>query len=163
MIWPRQDQGRSNRILSVVLVLTTALVALAIGVADANEPTNTQSISLYEDPAVSLSEPNVVAVDPSGNIWVAEGGRDRLLEFNSERKYVRQLGTEGSGPSQFKGIGGIAVASEGPDKGDIYVVDSGNDRVKEFGPSGEHLRAPNKKRVWDAVVVDGVYGETFGQ
>jgi hypothetical protein len=25
------------------------------------------------------------------------------------------------------------------------------------------LRASNKKRVWDAVVVDGVYGETFGQ
>jgi hypothetical protein len=25
------------------------------------------------------------------------------------------------------------------------------------------LRAPNKKRFWDAVVVDGVYGETFGQ
>jgi hypothetical protein len=24
------------------------------------------------------------------------------------------------------------------------------------------LRAPNKKRFWDAVVVDGVYGETFG-
>jgi hypothetical protein len=25
------------------------------------------------------------------------------------------------------------------------------------------LRVPNEKRVWDAVVVDGVYGETFGQ
>jgi hypothetical protein len=25
------------------------------------------------------------------------------------------------------------------------------------------LRAPNRKRVWGAVVVDGVYGETFGQ
>jgi hypothetical protein len=25
------------------------------------------------------------------------------------------------------------------------------------------LRAPNKKRFWDAVVVDGVHGETFGQ
>ena len=25
------------------------------------------------------------------------------------------------------------------------------------------LRAPNKKRVWGIVVVDGVYGETFGQ
>jgi hypothetical protein len=25
------------------------------------------------------------------------------------------------------------------------------------------LRAPNRKRFWDAVVVDGVYGETFGQ
>jgi hypothetical protein len=28
---------------------------------------------------------------------------------------------------------------------------------------GIALRAPNKKRVWDAVVVDGVYGETTGQ
>ncbi len=27
----------------------------------------------------------------------------------------------------------------------------------------EVLRAPNKKRVWDAVAVDGGYGETFGQ
>jgi hypothetical protein len=27
----------------------------------------------------------------------------------------------------------------------------------------ESLRAPNKKRFWDAVVVDGVYGETSGQ
>jgi hypothetical protein len=25
------------------------------------------------------------------------------------------------------------------------------------------LRASNKKRFWDAVVVDGVHGETFGQ
>jgi hypothetical protein len=24
------------------------------------------------------------------------------------------------------------------------------------------IRAPNRKRFWDAVVVDGVYGETFG-
>jgi hypothetical protein len=24
------------------------------------------------------------------------------------------------------------------------------------------LRVPNEKRFWDAVVVDGVYGETFG-
>jgi acyl-coenzyme A thioesterase PaaI-like protein len=27
----------------------------------------------------------------------------------------------------------------------------------------QFLRVPNKKRFWDAVVVDGVYGETFGQ
>jgi hypothetical protein len=29
--------------------------------------------------------------------------------------------------------------------------------------AGACLRAPNKKRFWDAVVVDGVYGETSGQ
>jgi hypothetical protein len=33
---------------------------------------------------------------------------------------------------------------------------------KTFRVSGS-VRVPNEKRVWDAVVVDGVYGETFGQ
>jgi type I restriction enzyme M protein len=37
-------------------------------------------------------------------------------------------------------------------------------RIQQLGERyGETLRAPNKKRVWDAVAVDGVYGETFGQ
>ena len=31
------------------------------------------------------------------------------------------------------------------------------------GHNGRFLRAPNRKRFWGAVVVDGVYGETFGQ
>ena len=30
-------------------------------------------------------------------------------------------------------------------------------------PDGPLLGAPNGKRFWDAVVVDGVHGETFGQ
>jgi len=98
-------------------------------------PTYAASLARYEDPAVSLSEPNAVAVDPSGDIWVAEGAHDRIVEFNSERKFLRQLGSEGSGASQFKGIGGIASNSSG----DIYVTDSGNNRVQEFGPAGEHI------------------------
>jgi DNA-binding beta-propeller fold protein YncE len=84
----------------------------------------------------SFKEPEAVAVDPSGNIWVADSGHDRVLEFNSERKLLRQFGSEGTGQSQFKGIGGIAANASG----DVYVTDSGNDRVQEFGPSGEHLR-----------------------
>ena len=53
-----------------------------------------------------------MAVDPSGDIWVA-GGHDQVLEFNSKREYVLQVGTEGSGEGQFKGIGGLASDSSG--------------------------------------------------
>jgi RHS repeat-associated protein len=37
-------------------------------------------------------------------------------------------------------------------------------RNRAYDPAtAQFLRAPNKKRFWDAVVVDGVYGETSGQ
>jgi hypothetical protein len=81
-----------------------------------------------------FSEPDAVAVDPSGNIWVADSGHNRVLEFNEERQYVRQFGSEGTGEGQFQGILGIATNASG----DVYV--SGSDRVQEFSPTGEFLR-----------------------
>ncbi len=98
------------------------------------EPTYATSITSYE---MGFKEPNAVAVDPSGDIFAADPGHERIVEFNSERKYLRQFGEEGSGPGQFKGIGGIAANAAG----DLYVSDSGNNRVEEFGPSGEFLRS----------------------
>ena len=80
-------------------------------------------------------EPSAVAVDSSGNIWAADSAHDHLLQFNSSREFLRQLGSEGTGESQFKGIGGIATKSSG----DFYVTDSGNDRVQEFSSTGTHL------------------------
>ena len=81
-----------------------------------------------------FNEPDAVAVDPSANIWVADSGHNRVLEFNSERKYVRQFGTEGTEDGQFKGIQGIATDASG----DVYVT--GSNRVQEFSPSGAYLR-----------------------
>ena len=71
------------------------------------------------------------------DIFVADSAKDQILEFNSERKLLRQFGSEGSGEGQFKGIGAIAANSAG----DVYVTDPGNHRVQEFGPAGEHLRS----------------------
>ena len=85
----------------------------------------------------SFSEPNAVALDPSGDIFVGDSANDQVLEFNAEHKLLRQFGSEGSGEGQFKGIGAIASNSAG----DVYVTDPGNHRVQEFGAAGEHLRS----------------------
>jgi hypothetical protein len=60
-------------------------------------------------------------------------------------------------------IGGESAGAE-------FVLTRGDEQefhqVKRRGAgrwSLSALRVPNKKRFWDAVVVDGVYGETFGQ
>ena len=75
-------------------------------------PTYAASFTHSEISESPFGEPSAVAVDPSGNVWVA-GGHDQVLEFNSKREYVRQFGKEGSGEGQFKGIGGIASDSSG--------------------------------------------------
>jgi tripartite motif-containing protein 71 len=82
----------------------------------------------------SLKEPDATAVDTSGNVFIADSGHERVLEFNSKREYVRQFGSAGTGAGQFEGIAGIAANSSG----DVYV--SGSDRVQEFSPTGAFIR-----------------------
>jgi hypothetical protein len=51
--------------------------------------------------------------------------------------FASAFGNEGSGNGEFKGPSGVAVnESEGPQKGDVYVVDTGNDRVEWFDSGG---------------------------
>ena len=105
--------------------------------AAGSPPAFTTSITHFSSNEASFSDPNAVAVDPKGDIFVGDSAQDQVLEFNPERKLLRQFGSEGSGEGQFKGIGGIASNSAG----DVYVTDVGNNRVQEFGPAGEHLRS----------------------
>ncbi len=97
----------------------------------------TFAASFTHDKAKGLAfgEPTAIAVGPNGNIYVADGSRfhDRILEFNSKHEYLGQFGSAGSGPAQFNQIGGIAV---NPLSGDLYVSDSGNDRVQVLSAAG---------------------------
>ena len=60
----------------------------------------------------------------------------------SQRGYVLDksltIGAPGSGAGQLKAPAGVAVNQS---TGDIYVVDSGNNRVDEFEASGTFIRA----------------------
>ena len=82
----------------------------------------------------SFKEPDAVASDSGGDIFVGDSGHNRVLEFNSKREYLRQWGSEGSGEGQFQGIAGIATNASG----DVYV--SSSDRIQEFSPTGAYLR-----------------------
>jgi hypothetical protein len=56
-----------------------------------------------------LSGPKDLAVDSSGNIWVADPGNTRVQEFNSSGSYLSQFGSAGTGNGQFNGLNGIAI------------------------------------------------------
>ena len=45
-----------------------------------------------------------MAVDSSGNVWVADEGNFRIQEFTSSGTFLQEFGTYGSGDGQFDDI-----------------------------------------------------------
>ena len=76
-----------------------------------------------------------LAVDASGNVWVADYGNNRVQEFNEKGEYVRKFGAAGKGAEQFEGPLNIAVYGS-----DLYITDYNNNRVQEFTTSGTHVK-----------------------
>ena len=82
--------------------------------------------------------PSGVAVDGSGNVYVADSWNDRIQIFNSSGTYVSTIGVTmvyGSDNSHFNGLVGVAVDSPG----NVYVADSRNSRIQIFNSSGTYM------------------------
>ena len=111
------------------------LAAAAFSIAFCTAEGFCSNLESYESSEDALA-PTAVAVEASsGDFWVAEGSRNRVVQFNPERKYVRQFGSAGTGNGQFQGVGAIATNAAG----DVYAIDSGNRRVQEFSPEGKYI------------------------
>jgi len=82
-----------------------------------------------------FSDPEGIAVDSSGNIYVADSGNNRVEVFDKNGVYQSQFGTRGSGNGQFQYPSSIAFGAGGK----IYVTDVGNNRVQEFDSNGTYL------------------------
>ncbi|MGD8719477.1 MAG: NHL repeat-containing protein [Candidatus Zixiibacteriota bacterium] len=76
-----------------------------------------------------------IATAPSGGVYVAEWGYDRLSHFTASGSLLGRWGKSGSGPGEFYGPNDIAVAPSGT----VYVSDSGNGRIQYFTPDGKYL------------------------
>jgi YD repeat-containing protein len=84
-----------------------------------------------------FNHPGGVAVDGSGNVWVADGGNNRIQKFSSSGVFIGSYGSKGTGGGQFEGAVGIAVNKT---TGNVYATDPNNNRVQEFSSSGTFVR-----------------------
>jgi len=86
-----------------------------------------------------FSEPNDVALDSMGNIYVAQGhGGDlpRVLKFSPNGQFIAQWGSRGYDAGQFV----VAHAIEIDANDVLYVADRENMRVQRFATSGKLMR-----------------------
>jgi DNA-binding beta-propeller fold protein YncE len=79
-----------------------------------------------------FSYPYGLAVDSSGNVYVADRDNYRIQKFTSSGVFITKWGSSGSGDGQFNRPYGIAVDSAG----NVYVADTENDRIQKFTSSG---------------------------
>src|SRR5207249_9191707 len=107
-----------------------------------------------------LGEPNGIAIDRAGNIYVAEvGSNHRVQKLAPDGTFI----AEWKGPEPgFYGPRRIAI---GPDDS-VYVVDQGHTRIVKFSPDGHVLSSWGSKGSGDgqfndptSVAVDSTSGK----
>jgi DNA-binding beta-propeller fold protein YncE len=88
-----------------------------------------------------------IAFASDGHLFIADGYRNaRVLEYSADGKKLREWGSAGTGPGQFRLPHSIQIDA----KGIVYVADRENGRIQRFDRAGTYLGE------W------AQYGKTFG-
>jgi 6-bladed beta-propeller len=88
-----------------------------------------------------------IAFAPNGNLFIADGYRNaRILEYSADGKKLREWGSAGTGPGEFRLPHSIQVDENFV----VYVADRENGRIQRFDRTGKYLGE------WSQ------YGKTFG-
>ena len=82
-----------------------------------------------------FNHPESVAVDSSGNIYVADFYNYLVQKFTNDGSFLTQWGGKGSGNGKFNGPCGVAVDSTG----NIYITDYVNNLIQKLANDGTFL------------------------
>jgi DNA-binding beta-propeller fold protein YncE len=78
-----------------------------------------------------LHRPEGIAVEPNGDVWVADSGWHRLVEFSSTGAVLQTFGSQGSTNTKFNKPSHLEILDTGGNVR-LLVVDSWNDRLQVF-------------------------------
>ena len=82
-----------------------------------------------------------------GEIFVADFGNDHVVVFSQENKFVRTIGTTGTGPGRLRRPSGVAISPDG----ELYVSDCNNHRVQVFTTRGKFIKELGNRHGMGAV------------
>ena len=86
-----------------------------------------------------FDQPTDVVVAANGDIFVTDshrnGKNNRVVKFTKRGKFVKEWGTKGSGPGEFREPHTIAMDS----RGRLFVGDRENNRIQIFDQDGNYL------------------------
>jgi sugar lactone lactonase YvrE len=138
--WQTQTPGYTLPPMSYTLYMDDALSA-PIYVFNANGSfTQQRSFGSYGFTATTLNAPYGIAIDASGNVWIADTGDQWVEEYNKSGSYVGAIGgcpsSQCAANGQLRAPWGVAFDATG----NIWVTDGSNNRVQQFTSSGAWLQ-----------------------
>lgn len=83
-----------------------------------------------------FSQPNGFARNSSGEFFIADSGRDKIIKLSPTGQFIFEFGVPGGGDGQFSAPSGVAIS---PLNGDIWVADFLNHRLQRFDQNGAFL------------------------
>ena len=115
-------------------------------VSEGNDPVSKSALLTVKDYAPARSwggpdkkpyiSPKALALDKSGNFYVADESSIALRKFNSDGLFQRSWGSDGQQFKRLKIPAGIAIDS----KGNFYVTDQRSSNVTKFDKNGQFIK-----------------------
>jgi DNA-binding beta-propeller fold protein YncE len=142
------------RVTSIAVGVLVAAVVAACGTTRSSStarktaralPSPFVVLARFSDKSLGLNDPRGLALGSDGNVYLTDLSQ-RVTVISPAGKVLRRWGTPGSGPGEFQFVSAPndptdlhSWLSVGP-SGDVYVADSGNNRVQVFTPRGRFMR-----------------------
>src|ERR1051326_8401149 len=79
--------------------------------------------------------PGGIAIDSSGNVYVADVLNHRIQKFSSDGRFITKWGSFGAADGQFLGPSGTAIDTSG----NVYVADTTANRIQKFSSDGRFI------------------------
>ena len=80
--------------------------------------------------------PEDIVLDREGNIYVLDGGNNRVIKYDPGWNYIGEFGRKGQGPGDLDGPVSIDV----DDEGNLYISETKNRRIQIFAPNFKSIR-----------------------
>jgi aldose sugar dehydrogenase len=125
--------------LSILFLISITLVSSSLYLWPLTYSQELSFVPIFKEERYELLQPEGIAVDQEGNVYVADTANNRIQVFSSNNgTLIRKWGGEYGDTSadEMRSPAGVAVDQEG----NVYVADTGNSRIRVFSSNGILIR-----------------------